>query len=263
RNWRFEAIRMGEPPPRGRVAKDLDRRMRLVRPERYDQITEVHQGIELGHAVAASAAVPGLFNPLALSNLYVGARVELVDGGVHDNQGVKGLLDRGCNQLVISDGSGQMEGERNPSTFVVGVLSRTNSIMMSRIREEQIMGADCRRDVEAVCLMHLRKGLGAEEIPYIGADGRPAEIPDPIRSGVAARFTQNGGADRFAKDGGAARSAKDAETDAHRHVATRYGVASEVQEALSRIRTDLDAFHDAESYSLMLDGYWLTARELQ
>lgn len=245
RNWRFEAIRMGEPPPRGRVAKDLDRRMRLVRPERYDQITEVHQGIELGHAVAASAAVPGLFNPLALSNLYVGARVELVDGGVHDNQGVKGLLDRGCNQLVISDGSGQMEGERNPSTFVVGVLSRTNSIMMSRIREEQIMGADCRRDVEAVCLMHLRKGLGAEEIPYIGADGRPAEIPDPIRSGVAAR------------------SAKDAETDAHRHVATRYGVASEVQEALSRIRTDLDAFHDAESYSLMLDGYWLTARELQ
>ena len=39
-------------------------------------------------AVAASACVPALFHPLAISNLFDGVRVELVDGGVHDNQGV-------------------------------------------------------------------------------------------------------------------------------------------------------------------------------
>src|SRR5690606_35191978 len=173
RNWRFEAVRMGEPPPTGRVAKDLDRRMRLVRPERYDLMTPSQQDIELGHAVEASAAVPGLFNPLSISQLYVGTRVELVDGGVHDNQGIQGLLDRGCTQYVISDGSGQMEGEKHPSTMVISVLARTNAIMMSRIREEQILGADCRPTTEGLCFVHLRKGLLPEEIPYLNQDNEP------------------------------------------------------------------------------------------
>jgi hypothetical protein len=36
--------------------------------------------------------VPGLFPPLAIDGLYPDTVVQLVDGGVHDNQGIQGLL---------------------------------------------------------------------------------------------------------------------------------------------------------------------------
>ena len=61
RNWRFEAIRMGEPPDADPVIYDIDKRMRLPRATCYGKLTSRHQDIELGHAVAASAAVPGSF----------------------------------------------------------------------------------------------------------------------------------------------------------------------------------------------------------
>jgi hypothetical protein len=43
--------------------------------------------MELGRAVAASACVPGIFAPLRIDDAYDGIQVQLVDGGVHDNQG--------------------------------------------------------------------------------------------------------------------------------------------------------------------------------
>src|SRR5215467_8724404 len=46
-----------------------------------------YQHFRLGHAVAASSSVPGLFEPLVLPDLYKGKTVRLVDGGVYDNQG--------------------------------------------------------------------------------------------------------------------------------------------------------------------------------
>ena len=48
-------------------------------------------GARLGEAVAASAAVPGIFEPISLAGIYPKEGdpydVRLVDGGVYDNQG--------------------------------------------------------------------------------------------------------------------------------------------------------------------------------
>ena len=90
---------MGEPlpedPAHAAVVNEVDKNMRLeqgyfapapgeaaVPPDQRD--------FPLGLAVAASAAVPGVFQPLAISGMYEGIRVRLVDGGVQDNQGIQG-----------------------------------------------------------------------------------------------------------------------------------------------------------------------------
>lgn len=59
----------------------------------------------LGQAVAASAAVPGVFEPIVapFSSDY---NIKLVDGGVYDNQGISALLERDCRVTWISDASG-------------------------------------------------------------------------------------------------------------------------------------------------------------
>jgi hypothetical protein len=43
---------------------------------------------------------------------------------------------------------------------------------------------------------------------------------------------------------------------------TSYGIPNNVQEALSKIRTDLDSFHDAEAYALMYSAYKQTCQVL-
>ena len=72
----------------------------------------------LSLAVAASACVPGAFYPLAISDMYWdgedAVRVRLVDGGVQDNQGVQGLLDRDCKRAIVSDASGQLKDKSKP-----------------------------------------------------------------------------------------------------------------------------------------------------
>jgi len=227
RNWRFEATRMGEPPVDDPIRRELDKRMRLPRPRSYCRLTPDQQDIELGHAVAASAAVPGLFYPLSISRLYEGVRIQLVDGGVHDNQGVQGLLDRGCDYLIISDGSGQMDGERNPGTSILSVLPRANAILMSRVREEQLEAVLAGIEDREACLVHLRKGLEPESVAYYDHARRVIGAGAPRSTTLAGQKT-----------------------------------APEVQWALSRIRTDLDAFNDAEAYSLMCNGYFITASQL-
>lgn len=124
-NWRFEAIRMGEPVPDDeetkRIVADIQKNERLAQGYYKGSddpvslpIAERQRDFPLGLAVAASAAVPGVFHPLAITGLYDGVKVELVDGGVHDNQGIQGLFDRGCSHLVVSDASGQMSDEPKP-----------------------------------------------------------------------------------------------------------------------------------------------------
>jgi hypothetical protein len=103
-NWHFTASWMGEPP--GLLAEfDVNERYRRLY---YDEAPAFLRDYRLGHAVAASACVPGMFEPLTIDGLYEGRTVRLVDGGVHDNQGVAGLLDEGCTLILCSDASGQM-----------------------------------------------------------------------------------------------------------------------------------------------------------
>jgi NTE family protein len=221
-NWRFEASTMGAPAATAATELDVDKNARLLRPASYADVTPRQQNVELGLAVAASAGVPGVFPPLALSGLYEGLRVELVDGGVHDNQGVRGLLDEQCTHVIVSDASGQMEDAPTPATWTLPVLSRTNDVLMDRVREEELLDLLQQRPMPTAFL-HLRKELPVATVPYIDPAGRPAPAPGtpPMRR-------------------------------------TSYGVDVRVQDRLSRVRTDLDSFTDIEAFSLMLDGYLMS-----
>lgn len=226
-NWQFTASWMGEPP--GSVDTDIDSNYRLRRMY-YWEAPEKYQCVRLGHAVAASACVPGLFEPLSLGKLYPDITVRLVDGGVHDNQGVAGLIEQDCNVLLISDASGQMDTQDEPSLGVLGVPLRSNSILMDRVRAEQYDEVIARNSsglLRGLMYVHLKKDLNADPVDWL-------ECKDPYEASDMARPA------------------------AERGVLTRYGIRKDVQRMLAGIRTDLDSFTEAEAYALMTSGYRMT-----
>lgn len=236
-NWRFEAAHMGEPKRDCNIQMEIDKNMRLRRAESYDDIVKHQQNFELGLAVAASACVPAIFPPLAVSGLYGKdggvIRVQLVDGGVYDNQGVEGLVDPDeieCTHLIVSDASGQLQDDDDPGTGAAAIVPRTNDIFMERLRQEELSNL-LEDDARVVALMHLRKGLAAREVPWNGPDGSPT---------------------------GTGRSERDPP-----ETSEGFGVSRQVQDLLSRVRTDLDSFSDVEAYSLMFDGYSMSKPQLK
>ncbi|MDQ3130693.1 MAG: patatin-like phospholipase family protein [Acidobacteriota bacterium] len=102
-NWQFTTTWMGEPPSSIDTEVDTNDQLRRMY---YAEAPEEHQNIRLGHAVSASAGVPGIFEPLSLENLYHDRIVRLVDGGVCDDQGLSSLLEQDCTVILVSDGSG-------------------------------------------------------------------------------------------------------------------------------------------------------------
>ena len=161
-NWRFEAMYMGEPPRQGTTDEadrgDIDKNVILERT-RWDALPVACRDFPLGAAVASSACFPGGFAPMQVPGLFKDLVVELVDGGVHDNQGIEGLTDRGCTHMIISDGSGQMPDKTRPSTRLPAVLGRVVSIYGDAEREQRLLSALQHRD--AVVFMHLQTGLPA------------------------------------------------------------------------------------------------------
>lgn len=247
-NWRFEAVGMGEPDRAegevpGKAAQDdsrEDARREIDRNERYrwthySLLQPDQANFELGYAVAASACVPTLFHPLPVTRLLrdpegKAITVQLVDGGVHDNQGIEGLIEYDCNPIVVSDASGYLPDHRDPTTRISAVGGRAMGIYGDRVREEQLMNARLDRDETGFGLMHLRKGVTGYAFSPIGVDGEPILAPRPE---PPADFRGE-----------------------------RFQVDEEVQKCLSRVRTDLDAFSEVEVHSLMLDGYRMTAPNL-
>ncbi len=243
RIWQFTAQSMGEPIEQDKETGDpiygetdsKPIRLRYARPS-YDNIVERHQDFSLGHAVGASAGVPALFPPLSISDLYKDEdqdiRVQLVDGGVFDNQGIESLQYEKCTQYVISDASRQLEVQFQPYTRTTKVLWRGfDAILPDRIRTESLKRLFASENInrgEDIAFMHLRKGLEITEIPWIDATGMPAGAPSIIPA-----------------------TSRD------------YEVAPDVQERLSKIRTDLDTFSEVEAYSLMLDGYRMSNQPLE
>jgi len=231
-NWRFEAIRMGESLPvdkhRATIARTVDKSMRLL-PGYFDSsrgspVPPHLRDLRLAKAVAASAAVPGVFQPLPVSGMYKDIRVQLVDGGVQDNQGLQGLLDSGCERLIVSDASGQMPDREHPSPRLLGVLARSASIEGDTIRDEQLLELLDGKPGERM-LVHLRLGLDGHAV---SPGGSPAQT-EPKADGATADF----------------------------------GVDNDVQDALSRIRTDLDRFSDNEASALELDAYLMSGKTLE
>jgi predicted acylesterase/phospholipase RssA len=224
-NWQFTATWMGEPP--SSIDSEVDGNYRLRRMY-YEQAPGDHKRIRLGHAVAASSCVPGLFEPLALANLYDGLVVRLVDGGVYDNQGTASLLDQGCNILLVSDASGQMNTMNDPGGGLLAVPLRTNSVLQARVRVAQYRELSAQRRSSALrglMFIHLKKGLQVKPLDWI-------DCPDPQDS-------------------------RDSDLPL-----TNYGINKGAQERLAAIRTDLDSFSDAEARSLMISGYRMTEFEI-
>jgi predicted acylesterase/phospholipase RssA len=207
-------------------------RLRLWRPGSLDTATP-WRSVRLGHAVAASACVPGIFEPLVLEGLYPGRVVRLVDGGVCDNQGVAGLLEQDCTVVLVSDGSGQSASERDPSRNPLGVLWRSDNILQARVRETQYRELYARMRsslLRGLMFLHLKQELNVRPQDWV-------RCPDPYNpTDDCADNSPASGAE------------------------TGYGIDRLLQERLASIRTDLDSFHDVEAYALMASGYRM-ARE--
>ncbi len=229
-NWQFTASWMGEPP--GNIVKEVDAKYRLRRMY-YWEAPGKHKHLGLSEAVAASSGVPGVFPPLTLDKLYPNQRVQLVDGGVHDNQGIVGLTEQECQLLFVSDSSGQLMTVDNLGKNPVNILSRTNSVLMERVRECQYLDLKSRSKsslIKGLMFVHLRKGLMNKPLDWIHCED-PHEASDS-----ASAFYEKG-------------------------VLTQYNIRKDVQQLLASVRTDLDAFNDAEAFALMYSGYQMTEYE--
>jgi predicted acylesterase/phospholipase RssA len=221
RNWQFTASSMGESASYGTNADSTER----LEPVYYSQAPERWSCFRLGHAVAASSCVPGLFTPIAIPALYDDRTVRLVDGGVHDNQGSRALLDNDCDHVVISDASGQMSGEANPAHAEIGVVLRMNSVLQARVRVAQHQELQVRQRIgllQRFDYLHLRKEVESRGVPAL-----------PNRGASDARAASEN---------------------------TTYDVRRDVQHALSALRTDLDSFTDREALSLMYSGYMIAQK---
>jgi predicted acylesterase/phospholipase RssA len=225
-NWQFTATFMGEPPQTLADAQ-IDANDRLRRMY-YTEAPAPHRRVRLGDAVAASACVPGLFDPLVLDRLYEQDYVvRLVDGGVYDNQGVATLHEQECQVILVSDASGQTGIEKDPSGDRLGVSTRANNVLMARIRQCQhqlLCSLQEAKLLRGFMFVHLKKGLVAETVDWTGCSDKTSM---PASSKL-----------------------------------TTYKIRQDVQRALASVRTDLDSFSNCESDALMLSGYRAAAEEL-
>ena len=265
-SWHFTGSWVGEPRPMSVTAHTLDTNFTLeqlrfdgrsrAQPDRlrpplksakHETLRNAKLAeITLADAVAASACVPGLFTPMSIHDLYWSGEgseivVELVDGGVFDNQGIDALYVEGCSEIVCSDAAGQLEDECAPSSKALAVAMRASSVMMDRIRDDGYYnlfqserGDKLIKEHDPACTgnpleSELRKEWNVDKFAFFHL--RESFAPQPGYSAFP------GPADRATADAG--------------HVYR-----------LANIRTDLDSFSDIEAFSLMYDGYCLSNEKL-
>lgn len=226
-SWQFTASWMGEAP--AGIDSNIDGNDRLRRMY-YSEAPEGHKRVRLGQAVGASAAVPGVFEPVTMDHLYPDRILRLADGGVCDNQGVATLLEQDCKVVLVSDASGQMESQAASSRQILGVLLRTNDIFQARIRVAEYQDLSGRRRsnlLRGFMFVHLKGDLDVDPVDWIDC----LDPYDPCED-VRPLWRR----DRY----------------------TRYGIGKDVQQLLSALRTDLDSFSEAEAYALMTSGFRMT-----
>jgi predicted acylesterase/phospholipase RssA len=226
-SWQFTAAWMGEPP--AGIDSSIDGNDRYRRMY-YWEAPDDHRRMRLGYAVAASACVPGLFEPIVLEKLYPERTVRLVDGGVCDNQGVGGLLEQDCNVVLISDGSGQMGSLDDPGNGLLGVPMRSTTIVQARVRAAQFDDLSARKRsalLRGLMFVHLKEDLDVDPVDWL-------DCQDPFDASDDSRPVYRRGP------------------------LTSYGISKEIQKQLAAVRTDLDSFSDVEAYALMTSGYRMT-----
>jgi predicted acylesterase/phospholipase RssA len=157
---------------------------------RFEQFTKVDKNVlKLSQVVAASAAVPGVFPPVAIGG------EKLVDGGVADNQGVEALLKEEtgtCSDpakkmefdvLLVSDASGQVELIDGIKDTSIAVMNRVMSVLQFQVRQKlidllvgwKITRTDPQKEFAFVHLfLNLKDRSGVPRVPseYIPPLGR-------------------------------------------------------------------------------------------
>src|SRR6185503_12092722 len=111
------------------------------------------------------------------------------DGGVHDNQGVCGLLDEGCNLILCSDSSGQMDDQTDPAANELAVFWRSDNIFQDRLREAQYQDLAWRVQTGALhglFFVHLKQQLETDPLDWIRCQdpGTPTQRVDRTDYGV-------------------------------------------------------------------------------
>jgi predicted acylesterase/phospholipase RssA len=226
-DWQFTVTYAGEPPRPIPVALDtLPRLRRFYYIDRTGERDPMR--LPIGRAVAASACIPGLFPPARMPRWFEDFDIALGDGGVHDNQGIGGLLERGCTSLIISDASGQAKAREGGASGVIEGALTANTILQQRIRELQFEDLVSRQQaglIRGFMLVHLTQGLTTPPVDWVNCE-------DPAQ--------RRGG---YVEDLRRATKA----TPAGLRPATLY--------ALSELRTDMDVHTDIEAYGLMSAAY--------
>jgi NTE family protein len=220
RNWQFSAVDIGEHNINDYEfnKNNTFRSFRYSDPELDNADRSKYRKFPLSAAVAASACVPGIFTPLALTKLYPQATPQLVDGGVYDNQSISPVVYEKCTKLIISDAAGQMDFKGELNSSISGVLGRTFSTFMDRIKNLGIGSAIILKEAgifDSVSLFHLKMGISNEYLEP-GKEQFKTNDDDPL---------------------------------------TYYRVNKSKQKMLAAMRTDLDAFSDIEAFCLMKSAY--------
>ena len=148
-NWQFTASWMGEPPPASTTTSTATTSCAGCTTARRRRRTRT---LRLGHAVAASACVPGPFNPVVLSGLY-GARpghAGRADGPPRRRRRARqpgdgeparaGLLGDARLRRDRPDGDAARSERR-----LLSVPLRSSSILMARVRGAQYAELAARR----------------------------------------------------------------------------------------------------------------------
>lgn len=157
-------------------------------------------------------------------------QIQLVDGGVHDNQGTVSLLALNCNVLLVSDACGQLPMEKQPVPGLASLASyakRSMDTLMERVRLASYADLAARQRtglVRGLMFLHMKAGLDADTIRLA--------------------FSQES-------------------YELQRGKLSPSGVRKDFQQALADLRTDLDAFTLDESHALMACGYQMTSLAFQ
>ena len=233
-NWQFTASWMGEPP--GNIQSDVDVKPRLRRMY-YQEAPDRYKQFRLGFAVGASACVPVMFHPMPMHDLYPEIDLQLIDGGLHDNQGIAALIETECKNMIISDASGQMPTNKITTADNAAIFWRSDTILQERLRELQFLDVKARHSttqLNTLVALHLKNDLQKNPVSW-------KYCTDPPRTILYANVNSN-------------------DSDVNNDLTT-YGILRSSQILLSEVRTDLDPFNDTEAYALMYSPYAQTNYE--
>ncbi len=228
-NWRFTATGMGESPEMYDTTVDKNSVMLY---STYGKFQEEHRKVTIGMAVAASSAVPVLFDPIDIGDPFNQKdTIQLVDGGIYDNQGLASVIDEECDIIITSDASKHLEEQSAPSTFRLNVNSRLTDVLMNKTRDSEFkIAKELKRSkkIKGLSIIHLKQCFDAKIVTPL-----PQKPPSKLETSFCKETTLYPPLDK------------------------------EIQEALAVIRTDLDAFHDVEAKALIKSGYEVTSHWFQ